>query len=327
MALERSYEGNFFAHESNSAKSSSEVIMEYIVEKLKCNSVIDFGCGTGEWLNTAKLYGVNIVLGLDGMYADKYKVLGEEEFQGVDLTGEMEINEKFDLAISLEVAEHLPEESANNFIHNIVKCSDIVLFSAAQPHQGGTLHVNEQYPDYWVNIFQKYGYEIVDCIRKKFWNDPNVAFWYKQNMFIYCKKEIANSVRNLFGVEDKMFFFPAIHPEQWECTYIKKFIFPFSEIDKGSNICIYGAGDVGQMFMRQLKTTDFANVVLWCDSAFEVYRRSGLMVHDPKEISQRKWDKIVIAVEKECTAKDIEIFLQKMGCEPNQLIWKDPIIK
>lgn len=51
---------------------------------------------------------------------------------------------RFDLAISVEVAEHLPKEAAETFIDNLVSLSDEVVFGAAYEHQGGVNHLNEQ---------------------------------------------------------------------------------------------------------------------------------------------------------------------------------------
>ena len=55
-----------------------------------------------------------------------------------------------------------------------------VLFSAAVPHQGGWNHLNEQWPQYWAEIFARRRFFPVDCLRERFWNRPNVRWWYAQ---------------------------------------------------------------------------------------------------------------------------------------------------
>jgi hypothetical protein len=47
---------------------------------------------------------------------------------------------RFDLAVCLEVAEHLPPERAESFIRELCDLAPVVLFSAAIPGQGGTGH-------------------------------------------------------------------------------------------------------------------------------------------------------------------------------------------
>ena len=66
------------------------------------------------------------------------------KFTAVDLRDSFAIGRTFDLAISLEVAEHPPEEFAEPLVERLVTAAPFVLFSAAIPEQGGIHHVNEQ---------------------------------------------------------------------------------------------------------------------------------------------------------------------------------------
>ena len=67
------------------------------------------------------------------------------------------MNRKFDLVLSLEVAEHLPSECAEAFVESLVNLGPVILFSAAIPYQGGENHVNEQWPEYWVGVLSGEG--------------------------------------------------------------------------------------------------------------------------------------------------------------------------
>ena len=116
-------------------------------------------------------------------------VIPRECFFEVDLDKPIEIKRRFDLAISIEVAEHLSKNIAVEFIKTLTCASDIVLFSAAIPFQGGTNHINEQWPEYWNNIFKTYNYVAVDCMRKKFWANNEVLDFHKQNILLYVNKE------------------------------------------------------------------------------------------------------------------------------------------
>jgi hypothetical protein len=86
--------------------------------------------------------------------------------------------------VSLEVAEHLPESSADTFIESLVAHGDVILFSAAVPGQGGQHHINEQWPEYWQQKFAKHGFYFHDTIRPLIWNNEKVNWWYRQNIFI-----------------------------------------------------------------------------------------------------------------------------------------------
>src|SRR5438034_7185725 len=52
---------------------------------------------------------------------------------------------------------------------------------------GGTHHINEQWPSYWIAFFQENGFQALDCIRPSIWNNEKVAWWYAQNMFAFIK--------------------------------------------------------------------------------------------------------------------------------------------
>lgn len=135
---------------------SEEVILSLVMEKFNVMSMVDFGCATGRWCKEAKSLGVTDVLGIDGEYVDQSAlVIDKTEFMSADLGTCIELPQKYDLAVSLEVAEHLPEEQSDIFVENIVRAADIILFSAAIPGQGGDFHVNEQPLSYWQKKIRK----------------------------------------------------------------------------------------------------------------------------------------------------------------------------
>ncbi len=75
------------------------------------------------------------------------------------------------------------------------------------------------------------------------------------------------------------------------------YLFPFEEIEKGSNIIIYGAGNVGQSFLGQIKMTGYCNVVAVADRAYDKYPYLGQKMIAPDDISKEPFDKVVIAVD------------------------------
>ena len=171
---------------------SPSVVVPIINSLLEPKSVVDFGCGLGTWLKVFKDSGIDNLLGLDGDWIDRSKfeasVIGS--FKEVDLEKEIKLEKKYDLAISLEVAEHLHKNSASIFVENLINASDIVVFSAAVPMQGGQNHINEQPLTYWINLFNEYGYKFNDIIRGRIWNMEKVFWWYKQNMVVFSKHDL-----------------------------------------------------------------------------------------------------------------------------------------
>jgi SAM-dependent methyltransferase len=112
-------------------------------------SVVDFGCGSGVWLAAWQRLVVDDVIGVDGEQARSSLKISAERFLAADLRKPIRLGRRFDLAQSLEVAEHLPPQSASVFVETLTTHAPLILFSAAVPGQGGEHHVNEQPPEYW----------------------------------------------------------------------------------------------------------------------------------------------------------------------------------
>ena len=190
---------------------AAEEIVPYLMNLLNPKSVVDVGCGTGTWLKVFSDYGVNDFLGIDGDYVDRKKLkIKSESFTEFDLEKHYNSDKKFDLAISLEVAEHLKEESADIFIKTLTNLSDIVIFSAAIPNQGGQNHLNEQEPLYWISKFKNEGFDCLDVLRPIFWENNKVDCWYRQNSFLFTKNEVLKN-----KLEDFVTFnnFHLVHPD------------------------------------------------------------------------------------------------------------------
>ncbi|MCX6278091.1 MAG: methyltransferase domain-containing protein [Bacteroidetes bacterium] len=185
-------ENNKYIHtvEIHNTRAAEEIV-PVLMEWFHPNSVVDVGCGLGTWLNVFKLNGAKEILGIDGNHLDTTLLaINRNEVLLTDLEEEFGISRKFDLAISLEVAEHISSASADRFIESLTKLSDIIIFSAAIPNQGGQNHLNEQWIGYWESKFAEHDYVFTDEIRPLFWNNENVDWWYKQNMVIAIKKGI-----------------------------------------------------------------------------------------------------------------------------------------
>jgi len=152
-------------------------------------SAIDVGCGVGTWLSVLAERGVAEVQGVDGPWVNTANlVIPAPSFAHHDLRQDRDFGRRFDLAISLEVAEHLPRERAAGFVGWLTGLSDIVLFSAATPRQGGKNHYNEQWQDYWAALFAAQDYVPLDFVRARIWNDRKIATWYRQNLLVYVRR-------------------------------------------------------------------------------------------------------------------------------------------
>jgi SAM-dependent methyltransferase len=191
---DRPYTNHFFKELHDGSYRSAREIIPHILELVQPRSVIDVGCGTGTWLSVCKEFGIEEIFGVDGDYVDEKTLkIPKERFSSFDLRKPFRLSRQFDLVLSLEVAEHLPPESASTFIDSLTGHGRVILFSAAIPHQGGMQHINEQWPEYWMKFFQHRGYVVIDCIRKRIWQNPNVESWYAQNVLMFVEKDYLDS--------------------------------------------------------------------------------------------------------------------------------------
>ena len=182
------YTEEFFTEISEG--TSAAIVVPVVLQYVQPDSVVDLGCGLGGWLAEFKQRGATEVLGIDGDYVPRHLLqIPPKCFLAADLTQPLNIGRRFDLAVSLEVAEHLPESSATSFVATLTDLAPVVLFSAAIPFQGGNHHINLQWPEYWADLFARRGFEVIDCIRELVWWNPRVSWWYSQNTFFFVSPE------------------------------------------------------------------------------------------------------------------------------------------
>jgi SAM-dependent methyltransferase len=188
---------------------------------LKLALYLDVGCGDGRWLACFQSYGVISICGVDGARTDRSRLLiPQHDFMVQDLSKPFDLSQRFDVAISLEVAEHVASEHSMQFIENLTKHSDIVLFGAAIPFQGGFRHINERWQSYWASLFDSQGYQCFDPFRSQIWQREDVSVWYRQNMLLYVRRERHDLISRIKSHLDLNHIpempIDVVHPERYE---------------------------------------------------------------------------------------------------------------
>ena len=212
------YTTRFYQKQSDGSARSAARIVPLVLDLVRgIQSVVDVGCGVGTFLAEFRDHGVGFVQGFDGDYVNREMLrIAKDQFAARDLSVPLQFDRRFDLAVSLEVAEHLPAERAHSFVGDLTRLSDLILFSAAIPGQGGTHHINEQWQDYWANQFQEFGYHALDAIRSRIWDCDDIEPWYRQNTLLYAN--LAALERHPALLSDRASPLPSlcvVHPATW----------------------------------------------------------------------------------------------------------------
>lgn len=198
------YLDRFYVRRHEATRASALAVLPVVLELLEVRSAVDVGCGVGTWLEALREQGVEDVLGIEGDWvASEHLRIPPERLLRRDLSRSIELDRTFDLALSLEVAEHLPEERAAGFVASLTRLAPAVLFSAAVPYQGGRGHLNERWPEFWARLFADAGLVVADAVRPRVWNNPAVRVWYAQNTLLFVHRDLLSASPRLAAAAER----------------------------------------------------------------------------------------------------------------------------
>jgi hypothetical protein len=196
---------------------SAEVALPVLFDVHRPESVLHVGCGSGAWLSWFARYGVDDCAGVDlAQPTDGHTHVPRDRVTLVDIREPFDLHRRFDLVVALELASRLAADRADVLVDNLVRHSDAILFSAAVPGQGQE-HVNEQWPEYWIERFDRRGLVAVDCLRPRWWNERHISWAYRQNTFLIVSEvRLANSARLRVEHETRAGSpLAMVHPAMW----------------------------------------------------------------------------------------------------------------
>jgi len=184
---------NHFYGDNSTRKLSARKILGYYWKFFNPKKIVDVGCGRGVWLEECRNLGATNLLGIDGDYNSQHNMFKNFKYITRDLNKKFIIKEKYDLAISVETIEHLKPESSKNFIKSLCR-----------------IHSE------FAKIFIKNNYFPFDLFRPALFFDKDISFWYRQNIFLYLKKNSNNYkkliYRNIKPLNN-IYFMNCVHPE------------------------------------------------------------------------------------------------------------------
>lgn len=201
-------------------EASARAILPPLLRLVDARSLVEVGCGNAHWSKVARDCGVADYVVVDGPWNERSHLLVEaDRFVEADLATPLALGRRFDMALCLEVAEHVAEASADTVVKSLCDASDVVVFGAAIPLQGGYGHINEQWPSWWRDRFARHGYRAFDLVRPSCWNDDTVHYWYRQNLFVYVNEAVADLLGKAAAAETagggSTALMDSVHPEKF----------------------------------------------------------------------------------------------------------------
>jgi len=188
LPAQDSYGPDFYEMQAEDSYRSAQVVLGHLFSNYRPRSLVDFGAGAGSWLRAARELGVERLLGIEGPWARDIVAASGLDYRFQNLEERVTLEGRFDLALTVEVAEHLVPERSASFVADLCAASDLVVFGAALPHQGGNGHINERLQSFWIALFEERGYACIDFFRPALWLQPNIDPWYVQNTFLFARK-------------------------------------------------------------------------------------------------------------------------------------------
>lgn len=189
------YDDRYFRWHHNMTRNYATETMNWFIDTFKPESIIDFGCGIGAYLESGLNKGITNLKGYDigGNYLLPYINDTIKEFIEFEDCTKILDSGKYDCVISLETGEHIDPSGSDNFIDNLCNSTEdkgFILFSAAPPGQGGTGHINCQPKSFWLNKFLTRGFvedrKMTDLITKN-WKSLKAPDYICSNLIVLGK--------------------------------------------------------------------------------------------------------------------------------------------
>ncbi len=186
------YNDSYYVGIERNAQRSKRVIVEHVVRYFHPKCVLDVGCGSGAFLEELQARDIE-VLGLE--YSEAAVAICRAKKIPVlrcDLENEQpSLARVFDVVLSTEVAEHLPESCASRYIDLLCSAGRHIVFTAAVPGQTGDDHVNPQPNEYWIQMFTERGFDYLAPLSlewRKSWEAQGVCDFYCANLMLFQPK-------------------------------------------------------------------------------------------------------------------------------------------
>lgn len=194
------YSRDLYRGQSPTSSDAAAAMLPPVLDLVRPRSMVDVGCGVGTWLAAAERHGVSRVVGVEGPWVCVVDLASSSiELVTHNLETPLALGQAFDLAMSVEVAEHVSRARAGALVAELCGLAPVVLFGAAIPGQGGVHHINEEWQSVWAARFASHDYVAVDLLRARFWGRAEIPVHYRQNTLLYVHQDRVDELTGRHG--------------------------------------------------------------------------------------------------------------------------------
>lgn len=105
-----------------------------------------------------------------------------------------------------------------------------------------------------------------------------------------------------------------------------RFILPYVKEIVDKKLVVYGAGDVGRDYVRQIKKECIGTLQLWVDRDYKNKRTYfNQKICSPSDMRKANFDFVIIAISKKELITEVREEIKRMGIDEKKIISKEPI--
>lgn len=98
------------------------------------------------------------------------------------------------------------------------------------------------------------------------------------------------------------------------------YLFPFEKIPPHSKILLYGGGNIGREYLRQIALTQYCHIVGVLDREADKIVDLPVPVHFPEELTQFSYDYIVVSLISPMVVPEVYAFLLQSGVKKERIV-------
>ncbi len=104
---------------------------------------------------------------------------------------------------------------------------------------------------------------------------------------------------------------------------IEKWILPIRFLRSGECLALYGAGEVGKSFFKQIRENEDYTLCVWVDRNYGKIAGTDYNIVSPGYLTETEFDHVIIAIADIEVALDIIDDLRKLGIPAHKIVWSN----